>query len=178
MHVKAKQVAFLGLLAAMVSLIIIFASIIETNTLFLLAAAAFMVGIAIREFGLRLGFGFFIACLLLGFFLSPNKLYVLTYAGFSLYIVWSEASYIVLLKRQIPSYKRAHFFVKFIFFNLLYIPMLLLFPHLIFAGNISMPILFGLIAGGQLAWVIYDKAYDYFQVMIWGKVRNKIGLLH
>lgn len=59
MHVKAKQVAFLGLLAAIVSLFIILASIIESNTLFLLAAAAFLSGVAIREFGLRLGIGFF-----------------------------------------------------------------------------------------------------------------------
>jgi hypothetical protein len=35
-----------------------------------------------------------------------------------------------------------------------------------------------LLIGGQLGWFIYDKAYDYFQVMVWGKLRNKIGLLH
>lgn len=177
MHVKAKQVVFLGLLAAVVSLLIIFASLIETNTLFLLAASAYVVGIAIREFGLRLGFGFFAACILLGFLLSPNKLYVLTYAGLSLYIVWREASYWFLSRTQFHKYKSLLIFVKLAFFNLLYIPALFLFPRILFTGTISMPVIFGLFVGGQLGWLIYDKAYDYFQVMVWGKLRNKIGLL-
>lgn len=178
MHVKAKQMAFLGLLAAVVCLFIIFASLLETNTLFLLAASAYAVGIAIREFGLRLGFGFFIACILLGFLLSPNKLYVLTYAGLSLYIVWTEASYWFLSRTHFHRYKSLLFFVKLAFFNLLYIPVLLLFPHILFTGTISTPIIFGLLIGGQFGWYLYDKAYDYFQVMVWGKLRNKIGLLH
>jgi len=81
MHVKAKQVAILGLLVAFAILLIVFASVIETNTLFLLAAGAFLVGIAIREYGIMMGTGFFLACVILGFFLSPNSFYVLTYGG-------------------------------------------------------------------------------------------------
>jgi hypothetical protein len=178
MHVKAKQVAFLGVLAAIVSLFNIFASLFETNTLFLLAASAYVVGIAIREFGLRIGFGFFIACILLGFLLSPNKLYVLTYAGLSLYIVWNEASYWFLSKTRFHKYKALLFFAKLSFFNLLYIPVLLLFPHILFARTISTPVIVSLLIVGQIGWFIYDKAYDYFQDKIWGKLRNKIGLLH
>ncbi|WP_099468109.1 hypothetical protein [Konateibacter massiliensis] len=178
MHVKAKQVAFLGLLAALVALLIIFASVIETNTLFLLAAAAFIVGIAIREFGLRLGGGFFVACILLGFLLSPNKLYVLTYAGLSLYIVWDEAAYRLLEKIDVKKHKKTLFFaLKFVFFNLLYIPALLLFPQLLFPQGIGTNVLLLFLAGGQLGWFIYDKAYRYFQTVIWGKMRARMGML-
>lgn len=51
MHVKAKQIAFGGLLLAVTVVCMALGSVIETNTLFLLAAAAFFVGIVIREFG-------------------------------------------------------------------------------------------------------------------------------
>ena len=49
MHVKAKQIAFGGLLLAVTVVCMALGSVIETNTLFLLAAAAFFVGIVIRE---------------------------------------------------------------------------------------------------------------------------------
>ena len=55
MHVKAKQMAFGGLILAVTVVCMALGSVIETNTLFLLAAAAFFVGIVIREFGLRTG---------------------------------------------------------------------------------------------------------------------------
>ncbi|KAB1439747.1 hypothetical protein [Candidatus Galacturonibacter soehngenii] len=177
MHVKAKQVAFLGLLAAMVTLLIILSSLIESNTLFLLAAASFFVGIAIREFGLKIGFGFFIACILLGFLLSPNKLYVLTYTGFTLYILLNEALYLLLNKISREKQKVALFVLKFIFFNLLYIPVLFFFPQILFPNGISKNVFYMFLLAGQLGWFVYDRAYEYFQAMVWGKYRSRIGLL-
>ena len=61
MHVKAKKVATAGLLVAFTVVMIILSSLIETNTLFLIAAASFCVGIAIREWGVWFGFAFLIA---------------------------------------------------------------------------------------------------------------------
>lgn len=176
MHVKAKQVAFLGLLAAVVSILIILSSVIETNTLFLMAAAAFLVGVSIREYGIRIGFGFFVACILLGFLLSPNKLYVLTYAGFSFYILWDEVAYTVLGRAFFQKYRKLLLLVsKFLLFNLLYLPVLFLFPKVIFAGELSIQVLVLLIVAGQVGWFIYDKAYEYFQIKVWGKMRHKLG---
>lgn len=177
MHVKAKQVAFLGLLAAMVTLLIILSSLIESNTLFLLAAASFFVGIAIREFGLKIGFGFFIACILLGFLLSPNKLYVLTYTGLSLYLVMSEALFVIVNKMDDKKQNVTFWVLKFIFFNLLYIPVLFFFPHILFPNSISKNVLYMFLLAGQLGWFVYDRAYEYFQAMVWGKFRSRIGLL-
>lgn len=177
MHVKARQVAFLGLLAALVTLLIILSSLIESNTLFLLAAASFFVGIAIREFGLRIGFGFFVACILLGFLLSPNKLYVLTYTGLSLYILLNEALYVILNKIGKEKQKAALFLLKFLFFNFLYLPVLFFFPQILFPNSISKNVIYMFLVAGQLGWFIYDRAYEYFQAMIWGKIRSRIGLL-
>ena len=48
MHVNGKKTAVSGLLMAVSVLLIILSGLIETNTLFLLAAAAFCTGIIVR----------------------------------------------------------------------------------------------------------------------------------
>ena len=75
MHVKAKTMAFSGLLLALTVIFMVLGSVIETSTLFLLAAASFFVGIIIREFGLRIGAAFYAAGVILGFITAPNKFY-------------------------------------------------------------------------------------------------------
>ena len=81
MHLKAKRAAFGGLLLAMTVIFMFLGSVIETNTLFLLAAASFFVGVVFREFGQMTGLAFYLSAVLLGFLLAPNKLYVITFAG-------------------------------------------------------------------------------------------------
>ena len=49
MHVNAKKIAIGGLLLALTEVCIALGSVIETNTLFLLAAASYFVGFLIRE---------------------------------------------------------------------------------------------------------------------------------
>ena len=91
MHVKAKTMAFSGLLLALTVIFMVLGSVIETSTLFLLAAASFFVGIIIREFGLRIGAAFYAAGVILGFITAPNKFYVFTFAAMGLYIWGREA---------------------------------------------------------------------------------------
>lgn len=179
LHVKAKQMAFLGLLAAMGTILVFLSTVLETNTFFLLAAAAFFVGIAIREFGLRLGAGFFLACAFLALLLTPNKWYVLTYIGLSLYILLTESSFLLLSKeRFLPFRKKLFLLLKLVSFNVIYLPVLFLLPKLIYSGTMTTKHLIILLLTGQVAWLIFDKAYDYFQAMVWGKLRGKISLLH
>ena len=52
MHLNTKKIAFAGVMLALTEVGIALGSVIETNTLFLLAAACFFVGIVIQEFGL------------------------------------------------------------------------------------------------------------------------------
>lgn len=175
MHVGAKKMAFLGLLLALAVLLIILSGILEFNTLFLLAGASFGVGIAIRECGIRLGAGFYLASILLGLILAPNKLYCITFAAFGFYIVVVEYLFEKLADGKSRYNRKVIFWVmKYVLFNLMYIPTLLLMPSLIYQGELSSILLFGLFLAGQVGIVIFDKAYIYFQGSIWGKFRNHI----
>ena len=174
MHVKAKTVALGGLLLALTVVFMALGSIIETSTLFLLAAASFFVGIVIREFGLRAGGAFYLAAVLLGSITAPNKFYVLTFAAMGLYIWGIEAVWRWLEKR--PSIQNRHviFWIsKYVIFNLVYIPVVLAFRDMLFSQAVSDAVLAGVIAGGQIGLFIYDKAYDYVQAHMWGKMRGR-----
>ena len=67
MHVKAKSMAVCGLMLALSVVCMVLGSVIETSTLFLLAAASYFTGIVIREFGPFMG------CILAGG--SPARVY-------------------------------------------------------------------------------------------------------
>ena len=75
MLVNGKKMAVSGLLMALSVVMIILSGVLDFNTLFFLAAAAFCVGIIVREYELKTGIVFFAGTLLLGFLLAPQKLY-------------------------------------------------------------------------------------------------------
>jgi hypothetical protein len=177
MLLNTKKLAFLSLLLAVTVLLVILSGILDFNTLFLLAGASFCVGIAIRESGQRFGFGFYLAGLLLSLILAPNKFYCITYAAMGLYLVISEFAYDKLINVRKPSNRRKLLWVvKYIAFNLMYLPILVLLPRLIYQGSLSGGLLVALSLGGQFALFVYDKAYLYFQKYIWGKIRGYLKL--
>ncbi|MBM6750156.1 hypothetical protein H6A65_01380 [Mediterraneibacter glycyrrhizinilyticus] len=175
MHVKAKTMAFGGLLLALAVVCMALGSIIETSTLFLLAAASFFVGIVIREFGLKIGAAFYIAAVLLGFITAPNKFYVLTFAAMGLYIWGIEAVFRWLEKHPKAGNRRTVFWIsKYVIFNVMYIPIVLIFRNMLFARSISGLVIAGVIIGGQAALFIYDRAYEYVQTHVWGRIRGRV----
>ncbi|MBA4699487.1 MAG: hypothetical protein H2212_08615 [Ruminococcus sp.] len=174
MHVKAKKVAFGGLLLALTIVCMALGSVIETNTLFLLAAASYFVGIVIREMGMRMGLAFYLAAVLLGFLLAPNKLYVISFAAMGFYILAIEFAWNLLGRTQEKINRRVLLWgVKYLIFNLLYLPMLLFFQQLLFGRSLPLLWLVGAIGAGQVGLWIYDKAYEYMQQHIWGKFRGR-----
>ena len=175
MHVKAKTIAFGGLLLALTVVFMALGSMIETSTLFLLAAASYFVGIVIREFGLKAGGTFYIAAVLLGGITAPNKFYVLTFAAMGLYIWGIEAVWRWLEKRPRLAQRRTMFWAaKYVIFNIIYIPIVIIFQNMLFSREISAAVLAGVIAAGQAALFIYDRAYDYVQAHMWGKMRGRV----
>ena len=175
MYVNAKKMAVSGLLMALSVVFIVLSGILDFNTLFFLAAAAFFVGIIIREFGLRYGAAYFIGCLVLGILLAPQKLYCITYAMMGIYVLGIECLWHYLGKHpQWEKRKQIFQIGKFVIFNVMYLPVLFLFPKLLFAGDIPDTMLFVLIVAGQIALFIYDKAYEYFLIRMWGQVRVRI----
>ena len=79
-----------GLLMAFAVVLIILSGILDFNTLFFLAAAAFLIGVIVKEFDLRYGFAFFLGCLVLGGLLATQKLYCITYAMMGIYVLGVE----------------------------------------------------------------------------------------
>lgn len=175
MHVDNRKLAVSGLLMAFSVLLIILSGIIETNTLFLLALAAFCIGIMIREYGIGHGAAFLAGSLILGGLLAPQKLYCITYAMMGIYVVCVELLYVQLGKYRDRKKSRIFFIIgKFVIFNLMYLPALLFMPKLFFTGEIQQALLIAFIAGGQVALILYDKAYEYFLIHVWERMRNKL----
>lgn len=190
MHVSTKRLTFLGLLLALTVILVVLSSYIEISTFFFLAAASYLVGVALIETTIPLGIGFYLASVFLSLILSPNKIYCLTFAVLSIYLVIIEVIRNLLIKREmknlatltpidhkVKKHKLIFWGVKFIVFNLLYVPMLIFFPKLIYPGTLSTLLVLGLIAGGQLGLVIYDLAFQEFIVKYWKRIRKSMPLL-
>ena len=138
MHVRVKAMATAGLLVAFSVIMLVLSSVIETNSLFLIAAASFCVGIAIREWGLWIGFAFLVASVFLNVLLAPNKLYCLTFGAMGLYLWLYEWLWKYLAEKANFTYRTVCLWIgKFVFFNLLYVPILFFMPKLIFTGKIN-----------------------------------------
>ena len=175
MHVNSKRIAILGLLLSINVILIILSGIIEINTLFLLGIASFVVGIAIREYGILQGITFFIASLILGFMLAPNKMYCLTYSAMGLYIVLSEIGWEIVYKISSDFLRKRLFgLVKFIAFNIIYIPILLFAPKLIGIKGYTIPMFIMFFVAGQIALYIFEEAYCVFQTKIWDRYKHRL----
>lgn len=175
MHVKGKMMAFCGLFLALSVVCMSLGSVIETNTLFLLAAASFFVGIVIREFGMKAGAAFYVADVLLGFLIAPNKFYVFSFAAMGLYIVIIEEAW-RFLRRSASTQRQSLFWaVKYVVFNVMYIPMLVLFDEILLGGKkLSFAMTAGIWLAGQIALFLYDRAYEYVQSHVWTKIRGRM----
>ncbi len=174
MLLNAKKVALSGLLAAFSVVLMILSSVIETSSLFFIAAASFCVGIVIRECGLWWGAGFYVASVLLNFLLAPNKMYCITLAAMSLYLLLTEWLWKKVAENERLEKRNLKLWIgKYVIFNLIYIPIIWLMPNLFLTKEVSQMMILGLWAAGQVAVFVYDYAYRYFQGKIWGKLRTK-----
>lgn len=172
MHVNAKAVSLCGLMLALTEVCIALGSVIESNTLFLLAAASYMVGIIVRELGCRMGASFYMASVLLGVFLAPNKIYVFSYGAMGLYILLREILWEGIGKLSHNQNRKVQFLaMKFVIFNLIYLAILCV-GHFVLLHTMKWQMMVALFVAGQIGFAIYDVAYDYVQSRIWGRVRR------
>ena len=194
MHLKAKKLAFSGIALALCIIFMVLGSVIESNTLALLALASFSVGIITCEFGVRYGVAYLAAAIILGFLIAPNKFYCLTFAAMGLYILLDEVLWMILnrvkMKQQKINFQTSDlhqkadkwsvlmWIAKWLIFNAMYVPIILIFPAFLFTGKLAQyhtakGIMLVLLLG-QIVWLIYDRVYDYFQRVIWNKYRKKL----
>lgn len=156
MHIKTKQLAFLGVLAGVSVILMFLGMVIESNTLFLTAAASFLIGVAVIGAGIVPGLIFYFVCLITSLILLPNKLYCLTYGAFGLYILIRE------FVRAHTDKKVLIWLLRYLIFNMIYIPLLILAPRLFISRPLSTGIVVVSMIGGQLVLLVMDIAYEKF----------------
>lgn len=175
MHVNAKKIAFTGVLAAFAVLLLVLSAVIEASSLFLITGAAFCVGIVLREWGIRAGAAFLAASFLAGLMVAPNRMYCVTFLAMGIYLLLSEILWEkVASSSKIQKKTVAVWVGKYIIFNALLIPALIVFPTLILTEQAVEKIFWIVLISAQAGLFVFDKAYMYFQIFIWGKLRNKI----
>lgn len=154
---------------ALTVILIVLSGVIESSSLFILALASFATGIVERKFSLRTGIAFTIGAAFIGFFVAPQKLYVFTYLGFSIYVVLAEYF------REKNIYGVKSFVIKGVLYHILLIIAVALVNYFIgfdvflensFINNISkIQILYYLVlfVFAEALWILFDKAYIFFQ---------------
>lgn len=164
MLLKSKDIAYLGVLLGLNQLFIILSSVIETNTIILFAAAALIVGIIIVEFGGKSGMVFYIASCILGFFLTFNKIEIITYIIF--FGLYSIVKHILEVK---ISNKAILYTSKILFFNISLIAMY--FTVKLF---ISFDLKWWMILAAQVLFSIYDYAFSIFITSYINNIKPKL----
>ena len=166
---KSKEVAWSGITMALTVILIVLSGVIESSSLFILALASFATGIVERKFSLRTGIAFTIGAALIGFFVAPQKLYVFTYLGFSIYVVVAEYF------RDKKIYGIKPFVIKGVLYHVLLAAAVALvncfvgfdmFLENSFINNISkIQVLYYLVVCvfAEALWILFDKAYIFFQ---------------
>ena len=175
MHVGAKKIAAAGLLVAFSVIMLVLSSVIESSSLFFIAAGSFCVGIAIREWGATFGFGFLVSSTILNLFLAPNKIYCFTFGAMGLYLWLSEMLWEKIAAVEAMSHRTLKLWIgKYVIFNLIYAPILFFAPKLLFTGKMNGLAAIILFLLGQVVFPVYDVAYRYFQGRIWGALRVRL----
>ena len=101
---------------------------------------------------MKTGLAFYLAAVILGFLLAPNKFYVISFAGMALYILAVEGG--VAPAGAAPGQmagKGRVLVLKYLIFNAMYIPAVLLFQEILFSRRISALLLAGVLLAGQAA---------------------------
>ena len=92
------------------------------------------------------------------------------------FYIWGIEAAFRYLERH-PEIRNRHvafWILKYVIFNIVYLPIVFVFRDLLFSRSISGIVMAGVVIGGQAALFIYDRAYDYAQVHIWNKMRGRI----
>lgn len=173
MHVKSKEIAFTGIMMALGVLLVTLGGYFEVSTLFFLAAASFLAGVVFRSISLTAALLFLTGTTILGFFLAPQKLYLATFFAFCVYVVAAECLEKVwggtLEKRgRIWAVKAVLYHVLLgisVYLVQKFFGLEILFSKGILSKlkDYRIIVLLLLILAAELLWLVFDRAYFYFQ---------------
>lgn len=158
-----KKIAYTGILLALNIMILLLVNIIPMNTLFLMGIASLLISIVILEYGIKLGFVFYIASSILSFIVLANKaqwiLYVFTFGlyGLAKYLIERDRSFYIDLGLKLCFANGVILVVYFILKAIVFIPI-----------NIYTILVF------QVAFLVYDYIYTLFIEYYEAKLRKMI----
>lgn len=167
MHVnKTRALAETAVIAALSVVFLLLGTFISINTLVFTALAAYFIGYSVNKYDIKYGGIQLVVCVLLDFFLNPDKLNWVLYLCLGGYIFLSELIFRKWNRAKEEKKKmRLQLIYNWILFNIIYIPLLLFFREALFSGEIKGGTLIFALAG-QLGWLVYDKAYRVFFRML------------
>lgn len=173
MLLRSKDIAYTGILMALGVLLVTLGGYFEGSTLFFLAAASFLTGVAGRNVSFAASVSFVVGTALLGFILAPQKLYCATFLGFCIYILAAE--YLEKKKREGKKIGAAAVWgVKAVLYHVLLFLALFLSVRLtgmdavlkkgIFSFLMQYKVLLVLVcaAAAEAFWLLFDRAYLFF----------------
>lgn len=175
MLLKSKDVAFTGVMMALGVLLVTLGGYFEGSTLFFLAAASFLAGVVYRSISVAASLSFIVGTTLLGLILAPQKLYLATFLAFCVYVIAAECLEKVWTEGKFSGKKSSIWVMKaFLYHILLGISVFLvqkffglevLFSKGVFSklGEYHILLIFALIVAAELVWLVFDRAYFYFQ---------------
>ncbi len=176
MHLKSREIAFAGLMMALGVVLILLGGYIGTATLFFLAASAFLAGVMERNFSLGMGALYLAGAGLLGFFLSPRKLHVATFAAMGIYVLVAEWFEKRCFSDKKPISPVLAWAVKFLVYQFLLAVALGAMEGLMGIDQILTGGIFDslsqksgvlsylvLILMAEILWLVFDRAYLFFR---------------
>lgn len=173
MLLKSKDIAFTGIMMALGVLLVTLGGYFEGSTLFFLAAASFLAGIVFRNVSVGASILFVIGTTLLGIMLAPQKLYLATFLAFCIYILAAEGLEKALAEKS--GGRKKIWAAKGILYHILLVVCVYLvqkffglevfFDTRVLSKLEEFKILFVIIMilMAELVWLLFDKAYFYFQ---------------
>lgn len=161
MLLKSKKIAYLGILLAINQIILILSTVFVSNTLFIFALAAIIIGVVIIEFNLSTGVTFYIASSILSLILVPDKLQIITYIAF--FGIYSIVKYLIemLVNRKFLSVI-IEFILKIAFFNIVLLIYYFALSQFVNIIQIDLGSNWLLIILAEAFFIAYDYFLGYF----------------
>lgn len=159
MLLKNRTLTFLGLLLAFNVMILFLATTMESNTLMLSVGAACLIGIAVIESNVFWGVAFYIASVVLAFFIVPNKLDLTAY----IIILAPYALIKEIIERKLYKVSRVYHLTLGNVLKLGVLNLLAILAYLIMKQTVTLPLKWWMIVAYQPLALVYD--YFFGMVM-------------
>lgn len=175
MHIRSKEIAYMGMLMAVAIVFILIGCYFEMSTIFFLAAASFLAGCVERNLSLAKAMIFVAGTTLIGVILSPQKLYLATFFGFCVYVLLAEWIQEKKEKGQTSFLVKGSVWIKGIVYHVMLVTAVVLMQYLTGLSQITKSDIYRLFSGhtvilvivcivaAEILWLLFDKAYFLFQ---------------